>query len=232
MANEKPSLGQNKNDIGAVIARSALGAIPFFGPLFGEVVTQIIPNQRMDRIVQYLEFLQHDLSEMKDKIETFQRNLSTPHGIELLEDCMISAGRSSSEIRKQRLARLTFKSLTCDPINFSEAKKMINLYSELTDEELIMLVYYREPSYFGSGGNYDDYHTIMRAKFPEVLEPISATYGQDPEVYRRKALQDSHRETLLQKGLCTKQDRSFSISPLGKILAEYIYLDDEFNQEN
>lgn len=229
MADKEIKLGKNGYDWATFTAKSSLGAIPFVGTFLGELVTQIIPNQRLERIEQYLLFLDNELSATKEKFKIFQNNISIPQGIEILEDCLISAGRSSSDIRKQRLARLTFTSLTCSPINYREAKKMINLYSELTDEELIMLVYHREPSFIGSGRNPDDYHTIMMKKFPEVLEPISATLGQDPEVYRRKALQDSHRETLIQRGLCEEKNRSFSITPLGKILAEYIYLDDEYN---
>nr|WP_319472235.1 hypothetical protein [uncultured Sphaerochaeta sp.] len=226
MAEYKPELGQSGKDWVISLTRGGLGAIPVVGSIIGEIVCNLIPNQRIDRLEKYLNYLEQSLSSAIERFDSFRRNISSPQGIELFEDCLLLAGRASTDIRKQRLARLTFSGLSCDTFNYSETKKMVNLYSELTDEELITLVYYRETIYLESASNPSDYHNLMRKKYPEILEPISASLGQDEEVYRRKALQDSFRDTLIQKGLA-KNDRSFSITRLGKILAEYIFLDGE-----
>jgi hypothetical protein len=68
---------------------------------------------------------------------------------------------------------------------------MLNLLRELTDPELILLVYYSKPITSGS-----DYHKQLREKHPEILQPVSREMGMPQEEIDHGALQDCYGNTL------------------------------------
>ena len=46
-------LDKQTPDVAAIAIKSVLGAAPFIGTLLVEVVSAIIPNQRLDRVVKF-----------------------------------------------------------------------------------------------------------------------------------------------------------------------------------
>jgi hypothetical protein len=52
-----PSLGTNGGDVTAALIRSVVSNIPIVGQGIAEIVTTLIPNQRIERIEKYLLFL-------------------------------------------------------------------------------------------------------------------------------------------------------------------------------
>ena len=49
---EAPELGNTSIDIITSLAKGTVGAVPFVGSLVAEIVGNIIPNQRVDRIMR------------------------------------------------------------------------------------------------------------------------------------------------------------------------------------
>ncbi len=53
-----PALQTNTTDYVAALSRGTFGTIPFVGPIAAEIIGHVIPNQRADRIVRFVELLE------------------------------------------------------------------------------------------------------------------------------------------------------------------------------
>jgi hypothetical protein len=89
-------LESNKSDAVAIGVKSILGIVPF-GSLISEIATTVIPNQRTERIVLFVEvlneklkYLNKEVVELKTKSEEFA---------DLLQDGFIQASRALSRER-------------------------------------------------------------------------------------------------------------------------------------
>lgn len=72
MKNEIEKLNNDKNDYISSILSGALGAIPFAGPLLSEIINYVIPNQRTDRIVDFVKDLAIELEKQRVDIESLK----------------------------------------------------------------------------------------------------------------------------------------------------------------
>ena len=54
----------SKEDIIAIVGKGAVGAIPFVGPMAAEIIGALIPNQRMDRLEQFLKELDLKMNQL------------------------------------------------------------------------------------------------------------------------------------------------------------------------
>jgi hypothetical protein len=89
-------LESNKSDAVAIGVKSILGIVPF-GSLISEIATTVIPNQKTERIVLFVEvlneklkYLNKEVVELKTKSEEFA---------DLLQDGFIQASRALSRER-------------------------------------------------------------------------------------------------------------------------------------
>ena len=85
----------------------SLGLLPFIGPLAAKAIGYLIPNQRLDRVVEFLRNLEAEVSRLGiGHPENFKKNMTRSDGLDL------SGGRTDSSRpfgfpeRKERLARL------------------------------------------------------------------------------------------------------------------------------
>jgi hypothetical protein len=60
-SDERPKLGNNASDYAAMVARGAANAVPFAGGLLTEIINNIIPDQRIERLELYLKLLSQKL---------------------------------------------------------------------------------------------------------------------------------------------------------------------------
>lgn len=212
-----PNLEPTSQDRLASVAKGVVGACPLIGSLAAEVIGALIPHQRLDRVVEFLRNLDAEISRLDSRLENFEKNVATSEGLDLMEEGLMQASRSVSSERKARLARIVGRSLTSDEIKYEESRKLLNLYRDLTDPEILWLLYYSLNPVIGAGPHRD----LVNAH-PEVLKPISREIGVPQEQIDRAALQDSYKNTLLRFGLLEMQGQSHQISSLGRLLVRYI----------
>jgi len=210
-------LDANSRDRLVSIAKGAAGTLPFVGSIISEVLTSVIPNLRFDRVVTFLRSLDGEVKKINERLACFEANLRTECGLDLFEEGILQASRSVSEERKERLARLVARSLSANELKYSEGRKLLNLYRELTDPEIVWLIYYSMNPVFGPGpnANWVDQH-------PEILRPISREMGAPREQHERGALQDSYKETLVRLGLTSEKNRVTQLTTLGRLFVRYI----------
>ena len=138
-------------------------------------------------------------------------------GLDLIEEGIVQATRAISQERIERLAHLISRTLTNEKLKYTESKKLLNLFRELTDPEILWLIYYSKPTTIGS-----EFHKKLIEDNPDVLAPISRSSNSPQEEIDRAALQDSYKNTLFRLGLFKGTNLLFQISPLGDLLVRYI----------
>lgn len=211
------NLESNTKDRLISVAKGVAGACPFIGSLAAEAIGTLIPNQRLDRVVEFISKLETEVRNLDSRFDNFERNLRSVEGLDIMEEGLVQSARSVSNERKERLARLVARSLTNEEVKYEESCKLLNLYRELTDPELLWLIYFSMNPVLGSGPHKD-----FIEKHPDVLMPISREMGASQEQLDRGALQDSYKNTLLRFGLIEQRGDTKRITALGRLLVRYI----------
>jgi len=211
-------LDPDRRDRLVSVAKGIVGICPWIGSMASEAIETLIPRQRLDRVVAFLRQMENEVQAMEERIKILEKNIKTEEGLDIFEEGLTQAARSYSKKRQERLARLVSQALTAEKIKYEESKKLLNLFRELTDPEILWLVYYSENLTYGSL-----FHKQLVEDNPDVLKPVSREYGSSQDQIDRAALQDSYRNTLLRFGLIKEQGRSsYQITSLGRLLVRYI----------
>lgn len=216
------SLNINNTDVLASLSKGALGMIPIAGPMISEAISNIIPNQRLDRLVSYIQ----------KKCVT-----DSPYMI-LIEDSLIHASRVVTDDRRKYISSLVINGLTSEEANINRYRYLLSLLSELNDEEIIWLRFFLKP-YFGGDDTFRNTHA-------NVLTPARNYFGIAAEMEDLAALQDSYKAHLERLRLIKKRlkvdsktrmpvfdnmtgepEGSLFITHLGKMLLKEIDLLDE-----
>lgn len=226
------NISKNKtSDYLAILGKGAIGWIPFAGPLLSEIVGEIIPNQKLGRLIKFAELLDKKLSVL-DK-EIVKREIQQEDCVDFFEEGLRQASRALSEERKVYIATLITNGLSEKAINYNESKHLLRILGEINDIEIIWLRFYLVPTIDGD--------CEFRDKHNDILKHIVATLTATPEIKDKAALQNSYIQHLVQLGLLkntyggglrfdsTAEDilevKGHEITQLGKLLLHKIGLD-------
>ncbi len=189
--NDKIRLGNNKSDWAAVMAKGGLGAIPFAGSFLAEVVSTLIPNQRLDRLVKYATELNDRLERMP--VELMDQLRNNEQFIDMVEESFIRVSRASSEERRQYILSIVWHGMSNDKAAINNAKYILGLLSELNDNEVIWLRYFHERTLHDKGQ--------FQALHKNILAPVQVMIGSSKEEKQKGAIQESYKEHLERLGL-------------------------------
>lgn len=215
-------LSANRRDRLVSVARATASAVPFVGGVLSELLTETIPELRFDRVVTFIRELDAELQRLDVKLERVEWHLRSEEGLDLLEEGVLQASRAVSTERKNRLARLVARSFGADDLRYEQSRTLLNLYRELTDPEIVWLIYYSMNPVLGPGPHQDWVN-----KHPEVLKPISREMGAPQEQHERGAVQDLWKENLERLGLIRLNQKVMMITTLGRMLVSFIEQGDE-----
>lgn len=236
----KDQLDNNKIDLLVSVAKSAVGVVPIAGSLLSELVGNLIPNQRIDRLSKYVKELDDRIS--KIPIEKINSLLNNDDFIDLIEEGFVQASRAITDERRRYIASIVSTGITDENIQLNESKQLLKILSELNDIEIIWLRSYLVPTI---GGDEE-----FRHKHKNILQPTHTYIGADEETMIKAALQNSYKEHLERLELIEhkiridrttkmpefdtftgKPKKSFStITTLGRLLLKQIGLIDDLNQ--
>jgi len=224
----------NKIDILASIAKSTVGALPFAGTLLSEIVENIIPNQRIERLTAYIQELDEKISKIPSKkIEVL---LNNEIFVDLIEESFFQASRALTKERRSYIANIVANGITDSNIQLENSKFLFKILQELNDVEIIWL-----RSFLNSKVTGD---TEFRKQHKNLLKPINSFIGADKNTLNKSAIQKSYIIHLERLGLIINQleidkktgqpvlDRFYSqpkilitrITQLGEMLLENIGL--------
>lgn len=92
----------------------------------------------------------------------------------------------------------------------------MKLLDEINDIEIIWLRFYLVPT---MGGDIE-----FREKHKDILKPVSKVMGSPQPVIDKGTLQDNYKHHLERLGLLEKDNKSFRLAPLGRLLLREIGL--------
>lgn len=182
----KDHLDNNRTDLVVSASKSILGMVPMAGSLLSELVGNLIPNQRIDRLSKYMK----ELDERISKIPTEKINslLNNEDFIDLIEEGFFQASRAITDERRQYIASIISAGITDETLQLNESKQLLKILAELNDIEIIWLRFYLVPT---SDGDEE-----FRQKHNNILESIHTYMGSDDEAITKAALQNSYKEHL------------------------------------
>ncbi len=185
-----PTLSNTPTDYSVSVTKGILGAIPFAGSLLAELVANVIPNQRVDRLAKFVEVLNAKLSQLDQA--ALRTRLTDPHGVDLVEEGFYQAIRAVSEERKRQIADVVKHGLASDAQATTTAKRVLLLLAQLDEVDVIFLMAYHR------GWARDREFT---QKHWDVLKPVSREVGAPLEQRERAALHEYRKDRLVQLGL-------------------------------
>lgn len=233
------NLESNKNDLLVSAAKSIVGVVPIAGSLLSELVGNLIPNQRIDRLSNYVKELDERLSKIPiEKINSLLRN---EEFIDLIEEGFIQAARAISNERRKYISSIIYNGITDENIQINESKQLLKILSELNDIEIIWLRYFVISTL---GGDEE-----FREKHKNILQKIYLHVGADDETRTKAAIQESYKEhlerldlifhniridhktnlPLFDKNTGKPQKTHSKITDLGRLMLKQIGLIDDLN---
>ena len=191
---ERPELGVAGGDVTAAAVRSVIANIPFVGQALTEIITVLIPNQRSDRVDQYLHYLTEELARLKIDQEAMKR----PENIDLLEDGAYQAARALTAQRRRYLAHAVAQGIAADDNDKLNEKRILALIGELDDGDIILL------------DAYNSTPESKAAKF-NLIRPDQPVIGDDPIFHTKWGLYEAstsklNRLSLLRKNITVDHD--------------------------
>ena len=235
------NLETNKEDMMSLFVKSIFGIVPFGSPI-GEAITAVIPHQKLERVVDFVQVLNYKIKNAERKIE--EHELKSKEFTDLLEDALGQASRALSRERLEYIASLVKNSLTHQELKHIEEKRLLSLLNELNDAEIIWLKSYSLNNAVGSS-EYGDFYQ----NHEDILKPVSIRFGVPEnitqELYDKEAIQKSYQNNLLNLRLISESFKSvkkgevpefdgrtgkiklshYNCSNLGRLLLRYIDLD-------
>jgi len=191
---DAPRLGNTSIDIVTSLTKGTVGAVPFVGSLIAEVVGNVIPNQRVDRITRFVQLLEERLAQIEH--EVLKSRLTVAPAVDMLEDAFIQAARATSDERLEHIANVVANGIAAEELNQVETKRMLWLLGQINDIEVILLRG-RLPKTQGEAHADADY----REKHAVVLQPRMPHLGSPPGEIEEAALYDSYKQHLVDLGL-------------------------------
>ena len=209
------NIDTNKSDVVANLLKGYLGGLPILGPTIAEIIGNLIPNQRIDRIASLLKVLEAKIDpEERKKVEA---RMLEEKSVDLMEDGFLQAARALSEKRIEHIASLLKNSLTDEELEQSAYKRLLLLLGEINDVEVITLMAY-------------SMHGIERQNFWEkhrdilIGEPLR--YPASREKVDQDAIFKTYRANLARLDLLESKtqrpSQSYEITSLGRLLLRSI----------
>ncbi|WP_119068733.1 hypothetical protein [Rubrobacter indicoceani] len=210
----RPDLNENEIDYAVSAWSVALGFIPHIGPILGEVVRSIVPNQRQDRIADFVTALDDELGNLQQDV--LELKMRTQEFADLFREAAYQAAATPSDERRRRLAALLKNSLTHEEVRYEEERKLLSLLEQINDSELIILGYYGTEMVGEKANEYYERHEAI------VSPPLLETMMSEEEIWDATMKQE-YRENLRRLGLIApRKSGSEGITTLGKMLLEYV----------
>ena len=195
---DSKELDTRSADYLATALRAAVGSVPIVGPLFSELASVVVPNQRTERIAKFAAELDRRLRAVESADDITDR-LGNEHFADLLEEGIRQAARSLSDDRRQYLAALVVNGLTTQDIEYSESRHLLRMLNELSDVEIIWLRFFLDRTW-----EFSERHESVLA-LPQAS--LASPRNEQDKAARKTVLQDSYKEHLCRLGLVERRYR-------------------------
>jgi hypothetical protein len=112
------------------------GSVPWVGAVLSEIVSSLIPNQKLDRLSAFATLLGRRLEGLE---EDFRTQLVDDENVLFFEDVLIEAARAVTEERRERLAALVCNGVREKSFEPSYKRRLLQIVGQVNDMELLIL---------------------------------------------------------------------------------------------
>lgn len=126
------TLGPSKADHVASVTRAGLAFVPWAGPIIAELVGNVIPNQRIERLEEFVR-------QLRDRVEDPRRIAEDPRRVDLFEDGCFLTVRAVEKKRIEHIVEVVSRGLTGSEKELLEARRMMRLLAEIDVDHVVFL---------------------------------------------------------------------------------------------
>lgn len=212
-----PDIDENGADVLTVFSKAILGSLPFAGSVFAEITGTLIPNQRIDRMAEFLKILDVKLQQLGKNVEDIKEKMTNEGYVNIFEEGMWQSARSSSKERKEYIASILVNGLEDENLNEIQKSVFLNILNQLNDVEIIILHSYT----FTTLGD-----KVFYEKHKAILTEPSAYMGSTQDEVDKATIYKTYREKLANLNLLARKQSGYEMTPLGRLFLKYIGLKD------
>ena len=145
----------------------------------------VIPNQRVDRIVKFAEALQNRIAALEE--EFVKSQITNENFTDLIEEGIRQAARSLSDERREYISSIIANSLTSKDIEFVESKHLMRILGEITILRLSGFAFSWSRLWVATRSSH---------QAQEYYYSCSRLHGITAKVHDKASLQQSYKEHL------------------------------------
>lgn len=214
-------LQTNSRDYTTSLLKSTFGVIPIVGPAAQELLGIIIPNQRMDRVVRFIEALGKELEELKEDVDSLNEKLSDDKYSSLFYKSCVGSADAYSDERIEYIKNIFVYGLQQKDLQTYKAEGLLNLINRVTDIEIVYLRFY-----YLSKWNIERFREYQKVTGINILQPVihggMTREAIDNEVAKRIYLNNLLSYGLLEIEVDKKGKEKLKCSSVGDLLIRTI----------
>ena len=216
---EEKNMKVNMTDIITTGVASAIGCIPVCGSGIAELIHLVIPNQRQDRIVKYIEDLNERLKKLNCTVESLKNKFTNyKYGV-FTYDCIRSVVNEAYDEKIEYYKNICAKGIMGEEKEVEEARKILKILEQIDYSEILFLEKY--------------YYTkhLDRKKLAEIDQKLNITF---PDIKREKTKEEKRidlfnqvsKNNLLKQMLIQRSEKTHEneITDLGELLLKEMEL--------
>lgn len=228
MKNEIEKLNNDKNDYISSILSGALGAIPFAGPLLSEIINYVIPNQRTDRIVDFVKDLAIELEKQRVDIESLKTKFDDNYRYgAYVTNCFRYLTMEVYEEKISYYKNLCVSGIVGDEKNLIHSERILKILSDLDFYEIQYLRYYYDPRLAPTEMMKDVFNKIGFDRLIPLYNLGMEEEQRIEETYKQITLNNLEKNGLLEPIINLKSShKNYKITMLGKVILKKIGYDE------
>lgn len=219
---DKKELKTNVEDAIASGISAIVGTIPYLGGTFSEIIHNVIPNQRQDRIVKFIIELSDKLKDMQCSIEKLENTFSNYKYGAFTYKCINCVVNEVYEEKINYYKNLCANALTDSEKELYKTERILKIFSEMDYFEVLYLKYF----YYIKYGKTNELHKIIETLEITTILPNYTLYmlqsNQDNETYKQITLNNLEKNGLLEIKVNTKYKIKYEITLLGELILKKI----------
>jgi hypothetical protein len=195
---ELPDIRKKGIDTLLGFTKAGLSIIPIAGPFIAEIIGNIIPNQRLERVTKYLETLKLKLDSLEGESIISQLN-SNRNMLLLFEHTIKYSSETNSEDKYDYYSEFIIKALHDKTTEQIQKERVLNIISELNEIEIILLIYFSLRPTIGMKNTFIESKKDLLFPEPRTLnEPLESGYSYD---FMQQYIENLERYKLLRRNI-------------------------------
>ena len=139
---EIQDLAYNNRDKVTSVIKGVTGAIPIAGPMISEILGSVIPQQRLDRVIEFSGYLEESIIQLGMDIENLQEKLNGPEYSSFFYKSCICAADSTTHNRVSMIRNVFIKGITDINQDVLRYESVLTLLNKLNEIEFTYLYMY------------------------------------------------------------------------------------------